>query len=464
MDAVIKVTSPFNGKLLEEIPLTGPDEAEKAVTEAHELFQDLSRRMPAFQRIEILEKLAAIMKANIDPLVALASEEGGKPLEDSRLEVVQALNNVKLAVHHISRMGGREFPMGITRTSTQRKAFTVREPIGTAVCVNAFNEPLNLAVLQAIPAIAVGTPAIIKPATLTPLSCLKLMELLEEAGLPPGWCRAVVCDMDTTEKLVTDSRINYFSFIGSYETGWRLRSKLPPGTRCTLAHGSASPVIVEPDASLEEALPLLARGGFYHAGQVCGSVQRVYVHKDIMKKVSEGLKSIAEKFVVGDPMNKDTEMGPLILPEEVERVDRWVKEAEEKGGKILCGGKSLPNNCYAPTIILEPPDDAGVSTKEIFGPVICLYSYEDRLDAIKRANALPLSYQASVFTHNLDTALDCVNRLNASAVMVNDHTAFRMDWMPYGGRDASGMGQGGIPYAMYQLTNEKIAVIKSPVL
>lgn len=461
MNEMIKVTAPYDGKLLEEIPVTGPEEAEKLLSRAHELFRDHSRRLPPFQRVEILEHLIGRMTTHMDALIDLASEEGGKPREDSRVEALQAIHSVKLAIQEINDMGGEEIPMGMTRTSIQRKAFTFREPIGVVLAVNAFNEPLSLVARQAIPAIAAGAPAIIKPSSRTPLSCLKIMELLEEAGLPGGWCTTILCRPETTEKLAADPRLGYFSFIGTADTGWRLRSKLAPGVRCSLAHGSAAPVIVEPDAPVDETLPLLAKGGFYHAGQVSGSVQRVYVHNDIADTVCSKLKDLAENVVVGDPLDRETQMGPLIGPEEVERVDNWVKEAEEKGGKILCGGKPLPPNGYAPTIILDPPKDAAVSTREIFGPVICVYTYSDRGEAIDRANALPMPFQASVFTGDLDTAMDTVDRLDASAVMVNEHPAFREDWMPFGGWNAAGLGMGGIRHAVRQMTREKLMVIRS---
>jgi len=211
-------------------------------------------------------------------------------------------------------------------------------------------------------------------------------------------------------------------------------------------------------------LPLLIKGGFYHAGQVCVSIQRVFVHKSIVKKVAKGMATMASKLVVGDQMDKKTEVGPLILPKEVDRVEEWVNEAVAAGAKVLCGGKRISETCFEPTILLDPPMDAKVSTSEIFGPVVCIYSYTDREKAIEIANSLDVHFQASVFTKDLDIALDTVNKLNATAVMVNDHTAFRVDWMPFGGRDASGIGMGGIQYSMHEMTREKLMVIKSSIL
>ncbi|MGV6852552.1 MAG: aldehyde dehydrogenase family protein [bacterium] len=457
---ILKVYRPYDGKLITEIPLNSVDDVNKAIETAHALFEDRSQWLQAFQRIEILEKVVLIMSQQVEELTYLAAEEGGKPYADSKVEVLRAINGVKLGIEHMAHIKGEQIPMGMTAASVDRMAFTSREPIGVVASISAFNHPLNLIVHQTIPAIAVGSPVIIKPAETTPLSCLKFVEILREAGLPEGWCQALVCENQQAEKLVTDDRINYFSFIGSARVGWMLRSKLSPGTRCALEHGGAAPVIVEPDAEIKDLLPSLLKGGFYHAGQVCVSVQRVFVHESIANTVAEQLAALTEKLVVGDPMDPKTEVGPLILPREVDRVEKWVDEARDQGAKVLCGGKRLSSSCYAPTVLLNPPEQSTVSQQEIFGPVVCIYSYSDRQEAISRANSLSFAFQAAVFTKDINVAFDTISRLNATAVMVNDHTAFRVDWMPFGGRDHSGIGMGGIQYSMHEMTREKMFVIK----
>lgn len=461
---MLKVLSPYDLSLIKEIPFVGKEEVEKALSVAYNLFLDRSKWIPAHERIAILERVAEIMKTRIEELTKTAAQEGGKPYVDSKVEVLRAINGVKIAGEHIAQLKGEQIPMSLTKASENRVAFTSREPIGVVSSISAFNHPLNLTIHQTVTAIAAGCPVIIKPALTTPLSCLAFVEILEEAGLPEGWCQAIICENDAAEQLVTDHRVNYFSFIGSAKVGWYLRSKLAPGTRCALEHGGSAPVIVEKDANIGEMLPSLAKGAFYHAGQVCVSVQRVFVHESIIDKVANGLANLASKLVVGDQMNEKTEVGPLILPREVDRVEKWVSEAIESGAELLCGGKRISDTCYQPTVLLNPPDNALVSTQEIFGPVVCVYSYSDREKAIEIANSLDVHFQAAVFTKDLDTALDCVNKLNATAVMVNDHTAFRVDWMPFGGRDASGIGMGGIQYSMHEMTREKLMVIKSKVL
>ncbi len=461
---MLKVLSPYDQSLIKEIPLDGKAEVEKALTTAYRLFQDQSKWIPPHERIAILENTAEIMKTRIEELTRTAAQEGGKPYIDSKVEVLRAINGVKIAAEHIAQLKGEQIPMALTKASEQRIAFTTREPIGVVASVSAFNHPLNLIIHQTVTAIAAGCPVIIKPALATPLSCLNFVKILTEAGLPEGWCQAIICGHEAAEQLVTDERVNYFSFIGSAKIGWYLRSKLSPGTRCALEHGGAAPIIIEKDAEIEELLPALAKGGFYHAGQVCVSVQRVFVHESIVDEVSKGLAALAIKLKVGNQMDEKTEVGPLILPEEVDRIEKWVNEAVESGAKLLCGGKRISNTCYEPTVLLNPSLKAKVSTLEIFGPVVCVYTYSDRDKAIEIANSLDLHFQAAVFTKDLDIALDCVKKLNATAVMVNDHTAFRVDWMPFGGRDSSGIGMGGIQYSMHEMTREKLMVIKSKVL
>ena len=459
-----QVTNPFDGSLIREIPKQSATDVEQALGTGHRLFNDRNAWLPAFKRIAILEKTVEIMTAEIEELTLLAASEGGKPYVDSKVEVLRAIQGVKLAIEHVSHIKGEEIPMGLTESSAQRLAFTRREPVGLVTSISAFNHPLNLTIHQTVPAIAVGCPVIIKPSDRTPLSCMRFVEILHEAGLPEGWCQVAVCGRNEAEKLVTDPRVNFFSFIGSARVGWMLRSKLSPGTRCALEHGGVAPVIVDESADLPMAIDSILKGGFYHAGQVCVSVQRVYAHESVCEELAQQLAAKAGKLVVGDQMDQATEVGPLITPGEVERVGQWVDEAVEKGGKLLTGGKRLSETCYSPTVILNPPADCQVSQQEVFGPVVCVYSYADKEDAIARANSLDVAFQAAVYTEKLNDALEFSARLNATAVMVNDHTAFRVDWMPFGGRDVSGIGMGGIQYSMHEMTREKMTVIKSSIL
>ena len=461
-EAPLDVSSPFDGSLIRTIPMQSADDAEAMLEKALACYRNRDGWLEHHERISILKKLALSIDAEADDFALLIAQEGGKPLTDARVEVARAIDGIGLAIKELSQvMRGQEIPMGHTLAATGRTAFTTYEPIGVVVAISAFNHPLNLIVHQVVPAIAVGCPVIVKPAQTTPLNCIRFVELVYEAGLSEEWCQCIVCDRNVAEKLVTDTRIHFFTFVGSAKVGWMLRSKLAPGVRCALEHGGAAPVIVDDTASLDTVIPSLLKGGFYHAGQVCVSVQRVFAAETIATDLAQQLAEGAGKLKVGDATKEDTEVGPLILPGEVERVHAWVTEAVDDGAQLLTGGKKLSDTTYAPTVLLNPPMDATVSTLEIFGPVVCVYAYKDRREAIDRANGLDMAFQAAVYTNDLEVARDTIKHLDASAVMVNDHTAFRVDWMPFAGRRTSGYGIGGIGYTMHDMVQHKMAVFKA---
>lgn len=456
-----EVVNPFDLKKIGEVPTHDWDQIDGYLAKAKELSEDRSQWLKTHERAAILERVVEIMTERRDELAMQIANEGGKPLIDARVEADRAIKGVELCIHDLGNIKGTEIPMGLSPSGDGRLAWTSREPIGPVVAVSAFNHPLNLIVHQVCPAVAVGCPVIVKPASDTPLSCFAFIDILHEAGLPEDWARAVCPPRDASEKMVTDPRVAFFSFIGSAGVGWGLRSKLAPGTRCALEHGGVAPVIVDASADLDAAVPSLAKGGFYHSGQVCVSVQRVYAHSSIAEELAKRLGEAASKLKVGNAIEEDVECGPLIRPKEVDRVAQWVDEAREGGATVITGGERLGETTYAPTVLLNPSDDATISRNEVFGPVVCVYSYDDVDDAIARANALDVSFQAAVFTNDLAGAMHTYRNINASAVMVNDHTAFRVDWMPFAGLKTSGHGVGGIPYTMHEMTIEKMIVIKA---
>ncbi len=456
----LEVVNPYDQEVIGSVPITDWGMIDKYLEIAHDLFRNRGNWLPAHRRIDVLKKTAKIMEERSEELAFQIANEGGKPLVDAQVEVARAIDGVGLCVKELPHMAGKEIPMDLSEAGAGRMAFTTREPIGPVAAISAFNHPLNLIVHQIAPAVAVGCPVLVKPADDTPLSCKTFVDILYEAGLPEEWCRFVACDIPTAEKLVTDPRVAFFSFIGSAKVGWMLRSRLAPGTRCALEHGGAAPVIVDGGADIDSMIPSLLKGGFYHSGQVCVSVQRVFVPKKHAEEIARALSEGAAKLVVGNAVEEATECGPLIRPREVDRVAEWIEEARSGGGQVLTGGKMLGKTTYAPTVLLNPPPDAKVSTLEIFGPAVCVYGYDVMDRAIEMANALPFAFQASVFTKNLDVAMKAVRELDASAVMVNDHTAFRVDWAPFAGRRQSGYNTGGIGYTMHDMTQGKMAVIK----
>ncbi len=457
----IKINAPYDGQFISELQTTSWEEASSILDGMADLFKDRARRLPKFERIAILEGFGKLLAAQADELALQSAHEGGKPLADSIIEINRAVNGVDIAIRELAQLKGAEVPMELTESSKNHMAYTMIEPAGIVVALSAFNHPMNLIIHQVIPAVAVGCPVLIKPASATPLSCFSIIELLYEAGLSKDWCRAIVCSNEVASKLASDGRISFVTFIGSAKVGWRIRANLAPGVRCALEHGGAAPIIIEPDADIDAILPGIVKGGYYHAGQVCVSVQRAFVHRDIISEVKEKMLPMITALRVGDPKEAATEVGPLIHNKEVDRVEQWVAEAVDAGAELATGGSRTSASCFEPTLLINPPLDAKVSTEEIFGPVVCLYEYAHYLDAVEMANNVPFSFQASVYTKNMDTALDCVKRLKGTAVMVNEHTAFRVDWMPFGGAELSGLGMGGIGYSMRDMCHEKLMVIKS---
>ncbi len=355
----LEVTSPFDGSLIKSIPMHGAEDAEAMLKKALACYGDRAAWLDHHERIAVLKKLARLIEAEAAQVALLIAREGGKPLLDARVEVARAIDGIGLAIKELAHvMRGEEIPMGHTPAAAGRVAFTTFEPIGVVVAVSAFNHPLNLIVHQVVPAIAVGCPVIVKPAATTPLNCIRFVDLVHEAGLPEEWCQCIVTDNEVAERLVTDSRIGFFTFIGSARVGWGLRSKLAPGVRCALEHGGAAPVIVDESADLDKAIPSLLKGGFYHAGQVCVSVQRVFAPESTARELARKLADGAAGLKVGDPTSEETEVGPLILPREVDRVDSWVQEAVERGAGLLTGGRRISDSIYEPTVLFNPPTDA----------------------------------------------------------------------------------------------------------
>ena len=457
----IEVHSPYDLSLITSLDASSSKDIEEALEKAHRAFRQKQAVTPG-QRIAIFERVIAELSSRAEEFALQIAREGGKPLADARVEVTRAIDGLKLCIVTLRTQSGSVIPMNLNAASAGRLAFTQLEPIGVVVALSAFNHPLNLIVHQIAPAIAVGCPVIVKPASATPLSCLALVKIFHQAGLPEALCQVVLTqDHSLSEKLATDPRVAFLSFIGSAKVGWGLRAKLAPGTRCALEHGGVAPAIVAEDADLELAIPKLIKGAFYHAGQVCVSVKRIFAHEIIASKLAERLAEVAKQLKVGDPTRAETEVGPLISVKEVTRVDAWVQEAITQGAECLSGGKKNSDSCYAPTVLYNPPAQAKVSTQEIFGPVLCVYPYKNLEEAIAEANSLPYAFQASVFTRSIDMALQVYSQIDAASVMLNDHTAFRVDWMPFAGFQHSGLGVGGIPYTMREMQLEKLLVLQS---
>jgi acyl-CoA reductase-like NAD-dependent aldehyde dehydrogenase len=458
---MLQVVQAFDRAPIAEIPTDDAVALEAKLDGATRAFRDRAHWPKPHERIAVLRRLAALVEGRRDHLAEQIAREGGKPLTDAIVEVGRAIDGVLNGAEELRAFAGREIPMDLTPASVDRWAFTTREPIGVVVAISAFNHPLNLIVHQVVPAIAAGCPVIVKPASATPLSCIEFAALVHEAGLPEPWCQTFIPENSRlAEQLATDPRVAFLSFIGSAHVGWSLHHKLAPGTRSALEHGGVAPAIVDLSADLDRIIEPMVKGSYYHAGQVCVSTQRIFVHADIEVAFLDRFAARVRALRVGDPLRAETDVGPLIQPREADRVASWVEEAVAAGGQAVVGGERLSETTLAPTVLLNPPQEAQLSREEAFGPVTCVYCYKDLSEAIAAANALPVAFQASVFAQDIDVALHAAERLDASAVMVNDHTAFRTDWMPFAGRRQSGYGVGGIPYTMREMTQEKMILLR----
>ncbi len=460
MSQTLQVLQAFDRTVISEIPMDDARMLEAKLASAARAMRDRGAWLKPHQRGGILWRTASLLEARQAHFAQLIAREGGKPFSDAAVEVIRAIDGLRNAAEELRVFAGREIPMGLTPASEGRWAFTTKEPIGVVAAISAFNHPLNLIVHQVAPAIAVGCPVIVKPAMATPLSCLDFVALLREAGLDEPWCQTVITDDNAlAERLATDPRVAFLSFIGSAKVGWYLRSKLAPGTRCALEHGGAAPVIVDRSAPLDRIIEPIVKGGYYHAGQVCVSTQRIFVHADVMDEFVERLAARVRSLRVGDPLLQETEVGPLITPHEANRVMSWTDEAVSAGAVIIGGGRQSETTLL-PAILVEPAADAKVSQLEVFGPVTCVYGFRELDKAIDIANSLPFAFQASVFSADIGPALRAARRLDASTVLINDHTAFRTDWMPFAGRRQSGYGVGGIPYSMEEMSEDKMLVLR----
>ncbi|MCH9645668.1 MAG: aldehyde dehydrogenase family protein [Proteobacteria bacterium] len=458
MTKQLTVNQAYTGETLAQLDMHDDAQVDAMLGNAKSLHDAGS--LPKHERIDVLKKLAILIADEHEMFAQLIANEGGKPIRDARVEVTRAVGGIDIAIREMQGIKGKEIPMDLSAAGAGRKAFTVMEPIGVVVAVSAFNHPLNLAIHQVIPAIATGCPVIIKPAAVTPLSTLRLAELIAEAGLPEGWVQVALTDRENSEKLVTDSRVAFFSFIGSAKVGWYLKSQLAPGTRCALEHGGVAPLIFDSCHDEEAFVNGVVKAGMYHSGQVCVSVQRVYVPEAKVQELAQKIADVASKQKVGDAINEDSDLGPLILPKETDRIEAWVNEAIDEGAQLITGGKRINDVSYEPTVLLNPAKNSKVSTQEIFGPVVCIYAYDDIDSAIKQTNSLDVSFQASVFSTDVSKAMSVAEKLEASAVMINDYTTFRVDWMPFAGRKHSGYGIGGIGYTMRDMLEHKMVVIK----
>jgi acyl-CoA reductase-like NAD-dependent aldehyde dehydrogenase len=453
----LDIKQKYTQKTIDTINLHSKKDIENMLNIAHNLNKTSS--IKKYERIQILHNIAKLIEEEKGNFASLIANEGGKPIKDAKVEVDRAIEGIYIALSHLRVDKTNSYPLDTTKAGDNKLAFSIQEPIGIVVAISAFNHPLNLIIHQVIPAIATNCPIIIKPSLKTPLCCIKFASLCKKANLPDGWLQVALVQDELSQQLATDKKVSFFSFIGSSKVGWMLKSKLSNGTRCALEHGGVAPLIIDTYKDIDRLLEGIIKSGFYHSGQVCVSLQKIFVEKNQEKDIANLLSKKANKLKVGDSINEDTDIGPLININELDRIDNWVKEALDEGATLICGGKRINNICYEPTILLNPDIKSKVSQEEIFAPVICIYGYDDINDAINIANSLEVSFQSSIFSDNIKVAFNVAKKLKASSVMINDFTTFRVDDMPFAGRKNSGYGVGGIGYTMNDMSENKMIVI-----
>ncbi len=409
------------------------------------------------ERARALKRVAEKIQATSEDWAQLIATEGGKPLRDARIEVARAVVTLELCAEEA--VSSREVNLSMQRTAAaQGKTAVVRpEALGPILAITAFNHPLNLVAHTVGPAIAAGCPVFLKPAPETPLSGLKLIELLR-AELPDDPIDGALFSNEMAEGLVADPRWAGVTFIGSSKVGWHLRQIVSPGVRLFLEHGGSAPMIVMPSANIERALAAAVKHAFYHSGQVCISLQRLFVHADIEADFRQMLIHEIEKLKVGDARLEETDCGPLIRSRDVDRVQSWLVEAVASGARVLTGGERLGRRLMRPALVDHVPIAAKLFQEEVFGPVLVMQSFVDLDDAIALANSTRWSFQGAVFSQREDEIERATRELRAAAVIVNEGPAFRVDWMPFRGAGPSGLGTGGVPYAVRDFTSEKLVV------
>jgi acyl-CoA reductase-like NAD-dependent aldehyde dehydrogenase len=449
----IEVSSPYDDSLIAIAYRAGEKDIEKAIQLAHEAFQS-TRKIPSWKKSEILMNISKGIYKRREELARTIALEAGKPILTSQGEVDRAVFTFKVAAEEARRIYGEIVPLDWIEGTEGREAHIKRVPLGPISGITPFNFPLNLVVHKVAPALAAGCPIIIRPATKTPISALKLGEIILESGWPENAYAVVPSTTQDASALIEDERIKMLTFTGSPAVGWKLKSNAGR-KRVALELGGNAGVIVNKDAPLEYAAERVAWGGFSYAGQSCISVQRIYIHEEIYSEFSELVLSKVKALKVGDPLDEATDIGPVIDRSAAERIENWIAEAKKGGASILTGG-TREGNLIQPTMISNLKEEMLVSCQEVFGPVAGLYSFDDVDEAIAAIGKSEFGLQAGIFTKDMNVIHKAFDSIEIGGIMVNDVSTFRIDHMPYGGVKQSGYGREGLRYAIEEMTEMKL--------
>lgn len=456
-DDVLEVRSPYDGAVVGAVPVGTVELLDQAVSVAVERHR--GGALPAHERAAILDRAAVLLEGRVDEFARSITAESAKPITTARIEVERALDTLRFSAVAARTLTGEMVAMDATVTGAGKVGYVMRVPIGVVAAISPFNFPLNLVCHKIAPAVAAGCPVVLKPASSTPLTALRIARLFSEAGLPPGWLNVIPSSGRVANHLVTHDDVALITFTGSPEVGWGIRAAAPR-KRVGLELGNNAPVLIEPDADVERAATRIVAGGYGFSGQSCISVQRVYAHRRIHDDLRDALVEKVTNLVVGDPMDPETDVSALISADETERVASWVDEAVGAGAGLAAGGNRAEHGVLCPTLLDGVEPSMKVSHSEVFGPVVGITAYDDLDDAIAQANDTRYGLQAGIFTTDIGTALDAVAKLDFGGVLVNEVPTWRTDQQPYGGVRDSGNTREGPAYAVEEMTERRMVVLQ----
>ncbi len=455
----LEVTDKYTGEVVTRVAMADEAAILQAIEKAAQATEAM-RNLPTYRKQEILYHCVQRFTERKEELAMSLCIEAGKPIKDSRGEVSRLIDTFRIAAEEAPRLYGEVLPLDITPRAKGYSGMWKRVPIGPCSFISPFNFPLNLAAHKIAPALAVGCPFILKPASLTPIGALIIGEVLSELDLPEGAFSILPCPREGAGLFTTDERLKLLSFTGSPEVGWNLKAKAGK-KKVVLELGGNAAVIVDKDWDLEDATRRIIIGAFYQSGQSCIGVQRIIIHESIYDEMKNRLVEATKKLIKGDPKDEKTFIGPMITEKEAMRLESWIQEAVEQGAKILCGG-SREGALLDATLLENVPRSAKIYCKEAFGPVAVLSRFSDFKEALDEVNDSIYGLQAGIFTRDLYKMQEAWNTLEVGGVVIGDIPSWRVDHMPYGGVKESGFGREGIRFAMEEMTEIRLLIIRDP--
>lgn len=450
----IEVKDPFDGSVIDTVPSGTAEDMDAAITAAVEGYK-INRNLPVHERISILRKAAFLVEEEAEDFARTIATEGSKTIREARKEVARAVQTMLISAEEARRTVGETIPFDSMPGSENRVGYYFRFPIGVIAAITPFNDPLNLVAHKLGPAIAGGNSVVLKPATATPLSAIKLGKALVDAGLPDNVLNIVTgYGAKIGDPLVSDPRVRMVSFTGGVEAGQVIMKKVGL-KKVGMELGSNTPVIVCEDCDLDNAVECSVSGAFWAAGQNCIGVQRIYIEKGIYKKFETLFVSRTRQYKVGPKLDEDCDMGPMITEGEAKRIEKWVNDAVKKGAKVLTGGKRN-GAIYDPTVLSDVPAGCTIDKEEVFAPTVNLYPVENLDEAIAKANDVNFGLHAGIFTRDINKAFKAIREVEVGGIIINDSSDYRIDMMPFGGVKNSGLGREGIKFALQEMTEPRV--------